>query len=99
MPFPPLPPPQSQVEWPLDIVSGYRTLETLYRRALALAKLTYPDPIRANLVVSDIFSHGVAILEALEAELPDESWIPACADALFGLGFELQHASQAAEGL
>jgi hypothetical protein len=46
---------------------------TLYRRGLALAKITYPDPIRGNL--SDIRSHGAAVLEALEAELPDESWI------------------------
>ncbi|KAF6748081.1 hypothetical protein DFP72DRAFT_853899 [Ephemerocybe angulata] len=40
----PLPASQSNAEWPADIVSGYRALETLFQQGTSLATLDQPDP-------------------------------------------------------
>jgi hypothetical protein len=92
--FPSLPSPQNLVEWSAEILAAYQYLEKLYHRGRSLASLDSPDPVRAQLVVTDIFDKGGALLQALEKELTDEKWVLDCAEALFRLGAQLKELAQ-----
>ncbi|KAJ3531850.1 hypothetical protein NMY22_g7983 [Coprinellus aureogranulatus] len=96
--FPNLPPVQNQVQWPAHIVSAYQNLQTIFERAQNLARQDQPDPVRVQLVVTDIVNRCGPLLRALESELPNEGWVPACAEVLFRLALFLQIAIDAADG-
>lgn len=96
--FPPLPTLRSQTEWPTDIADGYRHLQGLFQRAKNLASLNNPDPVRAQLLVSDIFGTWATLLLALAEQLPNEKWVTDCAAVLFSMGAQVREAANAVEG-
>ncbi|KAJ2914203.1 hypothetical protein MD484_g6221, partial [Candolleomyces efflorescens] len=97
--FPPLPPPHNFVEWSAEILGAYQHLERLFNRAKSLASLDNLDPVRARLVIADIWNQGGDLLQALERELPGEKWVVDCADTLFRLGARLQQSAEVSDGI
>ena len=97
--FPQLPTPLNHIQWPADIVTAHRHLASIFQRGETLLTLDNPDPLRSQLVVTEIFGKCLSLLEALESEYPEATWVLNAAETLFNLGGQLRQAANASEGV
>ena len=79
---PELPPHPAGEIWSAVVREAHQILSTAYHDSSALLRLEDGDPIRLHLHATQILKRKVPILEALEQEVSNPTWIASCAEAL-----------------
>ena len=75
--FPPLPEPTSG-QWSPNVRDAHETLAAIYEHAVRVFSQEDSDPTRIAYHIDALSSHGLSLLQALEAEsdLNDDQYVP-----------------------
>lgn len=96
--FPALPETPEHFQWSADVLSAHEIVVSSYNRGMQLLQLEDGEPLRLRSQSDQIYHRILPILEALEPEVGDETWIAECAEALAQLMVELERAATASDG-
>ena len=91
--FPSLPDPISSDGWSSGVLQAHEILTKAYHDSHSLLRFEDGDPIRLQLHSERLKKRIVPILQALEEEVSNPSWIAECTHALASLICELDGAA------
>ena len=91
--FPSLPEPIASDGWSYGVLQAHEILTKAYYDSSSLLRFEDGDPIRLQRHSERLTKRMVPILQALEEEVPDPTWIAECTHALASLICELDGAA------
>ena len=93
--FPPIP---NEELWSAEAHEAYIILRDMYHHSRDVLRREENEPIRLNILWSEINSRAVPLLEALQQSGVSEEWVEAATHRFGQLSVDLKSAETAADG-